>query len=57
MSRRRRLSVAPIASVALFVGLYFVAAALYPGGTRAEPSRVGFSFADNYWCDVLDGPA
>lgn len=51
---RRRLSIAPIASVALFVGLYVVAAASYPGGTRAEPSRVGFSFADNYWCDVLD---
>lgn len=51
---RRRLSVAPIAAVLAFAVLYVLSAALYPGGTRADPSRVGFSFADNYWCDVLD---
>lgn len=54
MITRRRLSITPIAAVASFIALYFVCAALYPGGTRADPSRVGFSFADNYWCDVLD---
>jgi hypothetical protein len=40
--------------VAAFVLLYTVAAWLFPGGTRAEPDRVGFSFLDNYWCDLLD---
>jgi hypothetical protein len=44
----------PIASVLSFVGLYAVAAALYPGGTRIDPTRVGFSLAENYWCDLLD---
>jgi hypothetical protein len=48
------MSRAPALSVAAFVFLYAVAASLYPGGTRAEPSRVGFSFLDNYWCDLLD---
>ena len=54
MITRRRLSITPIVAVGSFVALYFVCAALYPGGTRADPSRVGFSFMDNYWCDVLD---
>jgi hypothetical protein len=49
-----RLANVPIVAVALFVVLYGVAAALYPGGTRAEPARKGFSFARNYWCDLLD---
>jgi hypothetical protein len=46
--------VVPIAAVALFVVLYTVAAVLFPGGTRADPTRTGFSFLHNYWCDVLD---
>jgi uncharacterized membrane protein len=44
----------PIASVLAFVALYVVAAVLYPGGTHVHPTRVGFSLADNYWCDLLD---
>jgi hypothetical protein len=24
------------------------------GGTKDNPSRVGFSLVDNYWCDLLD---
>ncbi len=51
---KRRLARVPQAAVALFVGLYLLAAALYPGGTRAEPDRIGFSVLHNYWCDVLD---
>ncbi len=37
-----------------FVALHASAAWLYPGGTRSDPGRVGISFADNYWCDLLD---
>jgi hypothetical protein len=43
-----------MASVVIFVALYCLAALLYPGGTRVEPARRGFSFCDNYWCDLLD---
>ena len=45
---------APIASVSIFIALYSLAAFLYPGGTRIDPARRGFSFFDNYWCDLLD---
>jgi protein-S-isoprenylcysteine O-methyltransferase Ste14 len=44
----------PAPSVVAFVVLYAVAAWLYPGGTKADPNRTGFSFVDNYWCDLLD---
>ena len=44
----------PIAAVIAFVALYAVAAVLFPGGTRAEPTRTGFSFLHNYWCDLMD---
>jgi hypothetical protein len=47
----------PTLAVALFAALYAVAAWLYPGGTRSEPMRVGFSFVHNYWCDLLDAVA
>ncbi len=45
----------PAFSVVVFTGLYALAAWLYPGGTKSDPNRVGFSLADNYWCDLLDG--
>lgn len=44
----------PIISVIAFVMSYATAARLYPGGTRADPQRVGFSFTENYWCDLID---
>lgn len=44
----------PRAAVALFALGYLLAAALYPGGTRAEPRAVGFRWLENYWCDLLD---
>ncbi len=43
--------------VAAFVSLYATAAFLYPGGTRSDPGRRGFSFVENYWCDLLDATA
>jgi len=44
----------PILGVAVFVTLYFVAASLYPGGTRADPTTRGYGHFANYWCDLLD---
>jgi hypothetical protein len=51
---RRSLATATLVSVVAFAVSYVIAAVLFPGGTRAEPMRVGFSFRDNYWCDLLD---
>lgn len=55
-SSRSLLARVGIAGVLAFVVLYAVAAALYPGGTRADPGRAAFSLLDNYWCDLLDDP-
>lgn len=52
--RHQSLPRCSVASVAAFICLYIVAAYAYPGGTRLDPARVGFSFVDNYWCDLLD---
>ena len=44
----------PIIGFSLFLLLYTVAACLYPGGTKENPSQKGFSIIHNYWCDLLD---
>jgi hypothetical protein len=47
----------PVGAVSGFVVLYAVAAWLYPGGSSAHPAQTGFSFFENYWCDLLDATA
>jgi hypothetical protein len=44
----------PAFSVGAFACLYALSAWLYPGGTKDDPTRIGFSLVDNYWCDLLD---
>jgi hypothetical protein len=51
----RRVSLVPAFSAVVFAWLYALAALVYPGGTKNDPRRVGFSLVDNYWCDLLDG--
>lgn len=48
------LVLAPLAGLALFVLLYVLAAFSYPGGSWAMPLQNGFSFWNNYLCDLLD---
>jgi len=45
---------APLAGILVFVWLYILAAATYPGGSYAEPEQEGFSYKHNYLCDLLD---
>jgi hypothetical protein len=33
--------------------LYFISAALYPGGSEVDRQAKGFSWQHNYWCDLL----
>ena len=40
-----------------FAALISAAALAYPGGTWTEPGRPGFSFWDNFWCDLLSTTA
>jgi len=41
----------------LFVILYVLAALLYPGGSGADKTTIGYSWTDNYWCNLLSEKA
>ncbi|WP_153797680.1 hypothetical protein [Foetidibacter luteolus] len=44
----------PVIGTAFFLLLYIVAAWLYPGGSQAYRYAEGFSWAHNYWCNLLN---
>ena len=43
----------PIFGSLLFIVFYIIAAYLYPGGSETDNSSVGFSWTNNYWCNLL----
>ena len=47
----------PVIGFCIFIVLYFIAAALYPGGSEVNRLAKGFSWKHNYWCDLLDTQA
>ena len=44
----------PTYGVVGFLCLYVVASFYYPGGSQLDHDSVGFSWADNYWCNLLN---
>ena len=42
-----------LAGITLFVLLYVLAAWLYPGGNQLDRHAPGFSWKNNYWCNLL----
>ncbi len=44
----------PLFGAVIFVCLYVVAAFYYPGGSQADAHAKGFSWAQNYWCNLLN---
>ncbi|MCK5442718.1 MAG: hypothetical protein KAJ23_12585 [Maribacter sp.] len=44
----------PLGGMGLFMALYLLAALTYPGGSWIVPGQNGFSFWNNYLCDLLD---
>lgn len=48
---------APILGVIIFVILYIIATLLYPGGSQIEKNAIGFSWVNNYWCNLLNESA
>ena len=44
----------PIFGTILFVVLYVVATLFYPGGSQADKNSIGFSWINNYWCNLLN---
>jgi hypothetical protein len=43
----------PVWGILLFILLYVVAALLYPGGSDADKTATGFSWQNNYWCELM----
>jgi len=50
-------TLAPIAGAILFIFLYLIAAHFYPGGSQLDTSSPGFSWTQNYWCNLLSETA
>ena len=44
----------PIFGTIIFVLLYVVATLLYPGGSQVDKDSIGFSWINNYWCNLLN---
>lgn len=51
---KRVFLILPMIGMVLFVILYLIAATIYPGGSWKFPEATGFSFWNNYLCDLLD---
>ncbi|MBL7757282.1 MAG: hypothetical protein JNL59_07805 [Chitinophagaceae bacterium] len=47
----------PVGGTILFAALYFLAACFYPGGSQANANARGFSWVNNYWCNLLNEKA
>ncbi len=48
------LVLTPIFGTLIFVVLYVIATLLYPGGSQVNKNSVGFSWTNNYWCNLLN---
>jgi len=47
----------PVFGSVLFIILYVVAALLYPGGSGTDKTAIGYSWTNNYWCNLLSEKA
>ena len=47
----------PVWGILLFVALYILATINYPGGSHVDKDAIGFSWANNYWCNLLNETA
>lgn len=54
---KKFLLLTPIFGTLLFVILYFIATLFYPGGSQVDKNSVGFSWLNNYWCNLLNEQA
>ena len=47
----------PFIGSLLFIILYIIAALLYPGGSGTDKTAIGYSWTNNYWCNLLSEKA
>lgn len=52
--RYNYLLLLPVAGAILFLIFYSLAAYNYPGGSQADKFSKGFSWQNNYWCNLLN---
>lgn len=53
----KRILLLPIFGILLFAVMYIIAASLYPGGSQTDIHSTGFSWRDNYWCNLFNRTA
>ncbi len=51
------LELFPAMGIAVYFLLFYVAAGMYPGGSRANLRSTGFSWLNNYWCELMNHEA
>lgn len=47
----------PLFGSFVFVLLYILATIYYPGGSQVDKNSIGFSWINNYWCNLLNDTA
>ena len=58
LHRSKRIWVlTPFIGSLLFIILYIIAALLYPGGSGTDKTAIGYSWTNNYWCNLLSEKA
>lgn len=50
---KERWLLIPVFGILFYVVLYIVATRYYPGGSQADKNSIGYSWANNYWCNLL----
>jgi hypothetical protein len=53
-SKKNIWTLTPFLGAILFVIVYFIASLYYPGGSQVDKNHNGFSWANNYWCNLLN---
>ena len=48
------IKLTPLFGIIIFICLYFVATFYYPGGSQSDLHSQGFSWVNNYWCNLLN---
>jgi len=52
--RRNYWVLIPTYGTLVFIVLYVVATKFYPGGSQVDKNAYGFSWMNNYWCNLLN---
>ena len=47
----------PVFGTIIFIFLYILATQFYPGGSQIDQNSIGFSWINNYWCNLLNETA